>query len=353
MGEILGVGITHYPPLLGQPESYANLLRAILKSPRVPEEKKDPASWHAEMREQWEHEPESAREHQDRHRRAFGRIRQAIDAFEPDAVIVFGDDQYENFKEDIIPPFNLFCMDSFEARPFAGGENIWGVPSEFSATWPGAGGLAREIADELIENDFPIAYSYKSLHWQRGLSHAFANALVYLDWDRKGWNHPLIPISVNCYGRDVISSRGGMAHIFDARPEEEKDRYLDFPGPSGPTPRSCFQLGQRLREVLDERPERFVVMASSSWSHAFLVSKHYWLYPDRDFDRARLEELRVGEQARWAELPNDSIYDAGEQEFRNWICLAGTVAERTPEIVDYLDTWIFNSDKCFALLPPA
>ena len=30
MAELLGVGITHYPPLLGQPASYANLLRMVL-----------------------------------------------------------------------------------------------------------------------------------------------------------------------------------------------------------------------------------------------------------------------------------------------------------------------------------
>ena len=352
MGEILGVGVTHYPPMLGKPERYADLLRAFLRSPRIPEHLKAPESWPEEMQEEWGRENARAFEHQEAHRRAFGRVRQAIDEFEPDAVIIFGDDQYENFKEDVIPPFNIFCMDRFEARPFANAENIWAADPDEVQSWPGAGRLAREIANDLIESDYPVAYSYKSLHWQRGLSHAFANALVFLDWDRKGWNHAIVPISVNCYGRNVISSRGGAAHIFDRRPDAEKDPYVDFPGPSGPTPRSCFQLGQTLRRVLDRKPGRFVVMASSGWSHAFLTDKHYWLYPDREYDRQRFDELRSGEQRKWAELPNDSIYDAGDQEFRNWICLAGVIEERTPEIVDYLETWIFNSQKCFALFPP-
>ncbi len=91
-------------------------------------------------------------------------------------------------------------------------------------------------------------------------------------------------------------------------------------------------------------------MASSGWSHAFLTEKNWWLYPDREYDRARFEELKSGNQRRWAELSNDSIYAAGDQEFRNWICLAGVVPERTPEIIDYLETWIFNSQKCFAIL---
>ena len=93
-------------------------------------------------------------------------------------------------------------------------------------------------------------------------------------------------------------------------------------------------------------------MASSGWSHAFLTAKHHYLYPDRDFDRVRFEELQRGAQARWADLENDAIYDAGDQEFKNWICLAGVVAERTPRIVDYLETWIFNSQKCFAIFEP-
>ena len=149
--------------------------------------------------------------------------------------------------------------------------------------------------------------------------------------------------------RGVVAS-DGVRFTRDSRPESEKDPYIDFPGPSGPTPRSCFALGRKLRQVLDARGERFVVLASSGWSHAFLVEKHWWLYPDRDYDRARFEELESGNQSRWAELSNDSIYAAGDQEFRNWICMAGVVPERTPEIVDYLETWIFNSQKCFAIL---
>ena len=33
-------------------------------------------------------------------------------------------------------------------------------------------------------------------------------------------------------------------------------------------------------------------------------------------------------------------------------CLSGVLPERQPEIVEYLDTWIFNSQKCFAIFSP-
>lgn len=44
MGDILGIGITHYPPLLSKPETYANLMRIILNSPMVPPEMRQPES---------------------------------------------------------------------------------------------------------------------------------------------------------------------------------------------------------------------------------------------------------------------------------------------------------------------
>ena len=33
------------------------------------------------------------------------RARAALDAFNPDFVLMWGDDQYENFREDIIPAY--------------------------------------------------------------------------------------------------------------------------------------------------------------------------------------------------------------------------------------------------------
>lgn len=136
MGDILGIGVTHYPPLLSRPETYANLMRIVLNSPMVPPEMRQPANWPEPMQEEYAHEPVRAVQHQERMVEAFRQVRRAIDDFGPDAVIIFGDDQYENFKEDCIPPFCVFMHDQMESRPFAhgllgfGGENnVWGEPA--------------------------------------------------------------------------------------------------------------------------------------------------------------------------------------------------------------------------------
>ena len=46
--------------------------------------------------------------------------------------------------------------------------------------------------------------------------------------------------------------------------------------------------------------------------------------------------------------------DAGQQEFLNWVTLGGAMHElkREPEIIDYVESYIFNSDKCFAVFRP-
>ena len=44
------------------------------------------------------------------------KTRAALDAFKPDFVLMWGDDQYENFKEDVVPPY---CISAYERFKFA------------------------------------------------------------------------------------------------------------------------------------------------------------------------------------------------------------------------------------------
>ena len=44
MGEILGLGISHYPPLAGRDENMTGILRGTLRDPDIPAELKDPRS---------------------------------------------------------------------------------------------------------------------------------------------------------------------------------------------------------------------------------------------------------------------------------------------------------------------
>jgi hypothetical protein len=95
-------------------------------------------------------------------------------------------------------------------------------------------------------------------------------------------------------------------------------------------------------------------MATSSWSHAFLTEKNHWLYPDMEADRQRFEELRDGGYDSWRELSLSQIEEAGQNEILNWVCLAGAMTELKlqVEVIDYVESYVFNSNKCFAVFRP-
>ena len=348
MGAILGLGVTHYPPLAGQDENMARILQRILKDPDLPEQYRRPDGWPEPMRREYGADEglAAARRHRDALVAGFRKARRRLDDFAPDLVVLWGDDQYENFKEDIIPPFCVLAYESIEHRPWAEGRwqtarNAWDEANDQTFVYKGHRAAAKALVGGLLETGFDVSYAYRPLH--HPLGHAFMNTLLFLDYDRQGFPYPVVPVSVNCYGRRVISQYGGVSS-FASLPTEER---LDPPSPS---PSRCFDLGKASARVMAESPWRVALIASSSWSHAFLTPKHHLLYPDVDADRALYEKLRAGDYQAWRQTPLAALEDSGQQEMLNWMCLAGAMAElgQRPDETEFIQTYIFNSSKCFA-----
>ena len=344
MGEILGIGATHYPPGL-VPDEYKPwpLARMLHSDPRIPAHMQDPANWPEPMRLEFGDDEGIAahRAHRARVFSAFRTIREEIDAFKPDLIVMWGDDQYENFKEDIIPPFCVLAYDKLSFNPYKrlrGRPNIWGEPEDKVFTNAGHHAAGRFLASRLLEEGIDMSYAYRPLH-EDGLGHAFANTLLFLDLDRKGFEYPVLPVAINCYGSNVIRNRGGGS------------QYSDEPDPPSPSPRRCFEMGQATARILKASPWRVVLMASSSWSHGFLTEKNHWMYPDLEADRALLGQLQAGEYDKWRDLPLRQMEAAGQQEVLNWVCLAGAMAEMgyKMKLLDWCETWLFNAPKCLAI----
>jgi hypothetical protein len=112
MGEILGIGLTHFPPLTGKDEQMGWILRRILQDPALPEQFRRPESWPEPMRQEYgsDEGKAAAVRHREAHATHFRKAKRLLDEFAPDFVLIWGDDQYENFKEDIIPPFCLMTL---------------------------------------------------------------------------------------------------------------------------------------------------------------------------------------------------------------------------------------------------
>jgi hypothetical protein len=272
-----------------------------------------------------------------------------LDEFRPDVVIIWGDDQHENFTEDVIPPFCVLAYDQIEARPWqrpGAAPNVWNEPADTTFRIAGHRRAGKHLATGLLEQGIDMAYAYKPLHYP-GLAHAFLNTIMFLDYDRGGFPYPVIAFQVNCYGRRVIAQRGGRASL--ANPLADAD--LDPPSPS---PKRCMEVGAATARVMRDSPWRTALIASSSWSHAFLTDKHHQLYPDIESDRRLYEALRLGDYETWRKTPLEAIETSGQQEMLNWYMLVGAMEAlgRKPDECDFIETWSFNSNKCFATFIP-
>jgi hypothetical protein len=158
---------------------------------------------------------------------------------------------------------------------------------------PGQGGA------DAWDGRSPPDCAYRPLH-HPGLSHAFINTLLFLDYDRSGLDHPVLPLAVNCYGSAVISRRGYIG-TFAGGAE---------PDPPSPSPRRLLAVGAALAEIVRDRGERIALIASSSWSHAFLCDKTWRIRPDTDADRAIYHDMVDGDCPR-ARLRSSEWFTSG------------------------------------------
>jgi hypothetical protein len=346
MAEILGLGLSHFPMLAMPDQFMAMLHKMMIRNPELDPDLQDPANWPEAAKTEWgdDEGTTGAAGHRAELVGWMARMRAALDAFNPDLIVMWGDDQYENFQEDVVPPY---CINIYETyRISIPRNNVWGETDSDAYDLPGNVAAGKYLVSRLIEEGFDAAYSYKPLH--HPLGHAFTNAIHYLNYDRRGFGYPILPISVNCYGRQVISQRGGL-------PNFEKQMRPEDLDPPAPTPRRLFDLGAATARIMAESPYRVALVASSSWSHAFLNPGSQYFSPDIDADRLLYDALREGRYDVWRSYPAADIEASGQQEVLNWMCLAGALQElgRVAETTGFVRTEIFNSSKVFLISPAA
>jgi 3-O-methylgallate 3,4-dioxygenase len=103
-----------------------------------------------------------------------------------------------------------------------------------------------------------------------------------------------------------------------------------FYPPNQPTAARCFEFGRALARAVASWPQdgNVAVIASGGLTH-FVI--------DESFDRCVLEALQNGDAAKLSSLP-DSMFQSGTSEIKNWIAVAGAMAEAglAMELVDYV-----------------
>ena len=219
------------------------------------------------------------------------RLSQAIAAARLDALIVVGDDQREQYLEDNMPAFLVYCGESIVNSVLElpqGAPEYWrrarsqyhepDAPREY----PVAAGLGLHVVHSLLDQGFDISFG-KSLPRPRGEGHAFG--FVHRRLLGAGPS-PILPVVVNTY----------------------------YP-PNQPRPRRCFELGRALRSAVESfaSKDRIGILASGGLSH-FTV--------DEALDRLVLDACRNRDAEALAAIAPARL-NSGSSEIRNWIVAAG------------------------------
>ena len=221
---------------------------------------------------------------------AIGKLRQKIEAFRPDVLVVVGDDQHENLVDDNMPPFTIYMGEEVEAslslrylkQPTSENRTRYRVDAE----------LAAALVDGLMEAGFDPAYS-KQTRYDGGLGHAFARVLKFLSPDAR---HRVVPVMVNTY-------------------------Y-----PPAPSAKRCGQFGRALASAVREfsGDARVVIVGSGGLSHTKI---------DEQLDQNFIRALKQNDIDAMGALPASALVE-GTSEIRNWI-VAAAAADSNGTLIGY------------------
>lgn len=221
-----------------------------------------------------------------------------------DVIVIFGDDQHEQFYDDNMPTFALYHGQSLPVVKHTGRnpaawktaeENGW---AETAEEYRAASELADHLIRALVSDEFDVARCDR-LRKEIGIGHAFS-FLYRRIWP--GGTLPMVPIMVNTY----------------------------YP-PNQPTPKRCYALGLAVRKAVEswDSDQRVAVMASGGLSHVII---------DEELDHSVIDALTHRNRELLCRLPRDKMR-GGTSEILNWIVLAGSVEPMGMKLVDYVPTY--------------
>jgi 3-O-methylgallate 3,4-dioxygenase len=243
-------------------------------------------------------------------RAAILRLAGVFDEMKPDVAVLIGNDQMEVFDEKLVPAFTVFCGETIDNIPYTAeqmaklepgtGIAVAGHQPPQKASYPGRPDLADHIVESLIADSFDVAVSRQLPEGPRGSGapHAFGFVYRQIMADKVV---PHVPIFINTF----------------------------YP-PNQPRAKRCFDLGRSLARAIEAWPADATValIASGGLSH-FVI--------DEELDRTVIEALRTGAIDRLAAIP-ESLFQSGASEIKNWIPVAGAMAElgMTMNLIDYV-----------------
>jgi aromatic ring-opening dioxygenase LigB subunit len=229
---------------------------------------------------------------------AFSKLQEEFASIAPDALIIIGDDQGENFT-DTIPQFAVYTGELLTSYDVESGQ---ATDYHCDVT------LAKGLLNGLVDQGFDVTSS-QAFPDNRLISHAHAQILTLL--------RPSVPVVLI---------------------------FVNAIHPPAPSPRRCYEFGEAVRKCLDDVPatDRLVLYASGGLSH-FSAGYPYAEYGgpltmgdiSEEFDRRIMSWLRDGKGAQLKSLSSRDLLEHGEIELRQWTVLLGALQDARPEWLAY------------------
>jgi len=310
---VLGLGSSHAPQLRLPPDEWYKRVNADRQNPELwyqgktytfPDlvEERGAETFKKELNDEvWQRKFDACQ-------RAIQRLGETLDRAQPDVCVILGDDQHESFHDDNMPAMSIYWGETVDDAPeeiteaqlrmgVAGGPYD-NAPRE-RVSHPTDAAFGRYLIETMCENGFEVAHSNKlppGRH-QGAIGHAFHYVYRRL-MNNEAIKH--VPIMLNTY----------------------------YP-PNQPTVKRCYQFGQELAKAIEawDGAERVALIASGGLSH-FVI--------EEDLDEHIIAGLKNKDEKKLTDLPNIR-FNSGTSEIRNWIVLAGAVADDglEMELVDY------------------
>lgn len=298
---VIGIGTSHSPQLSIRAEDWENLLRKDETDPRL-----DYAALLAKAKPGLEKELTQQRfqERDEACQNAIRTLGSALRDSQADVVVVFGDDQQEQFHDDNMPTFAIYHGKSVPVVKDNKHRNAGWRDAERRG-WAETAGeyenepeLANHLIRSLVDAEFDVARSNK-LREEIGVGHAFSFLYRRI---LPGGRLPMVPVMVNTY----------------------------YP-PNQPTPKRCYAFGQAVRRAIEswKSEKRVALMASGGLSHVVI---------DEEIDARVLEALRHNDPNRLFSLPREKLR-GGTSEILNWVALAGAMEGRELKYLEYVTTY--------------
>jgi len=298
---VVGIGTSHSPQLSIRASDWDHLLKKDQTDPRLDYTsllKRAKPGLEAELT------PEKFRQRDEACLTAVEDLGGALKNSRADVVVVFGDDQQEQFHDENMPTFAIYhgktlpVVKDNKHRPSGWKDAERRGWAETAEQYDTAHELANHLIRALVDAEFDIARCNK-LREEIGVGHAFSFLYRRI---LPGGKLPMVPVMVNTY----------------------------YP-PNQPTPKRCYAFGRAVRKAIEswKSDQKVAIMASGGLSHVVI---------DEEIDAMTIDGLKNKKPEMLFKLPRERLR-GGTSEILNWVALAGAMEDRKLKYFEYVTTY--------------